>query len=191
MDIRFSVFSGYDDLWAFVKALIFVRVFLHYLTVIAELRVKCSYEHWYWPHDVLNSNRQSKTNCVCISSGPEPEPRLYTRTTRSPGTQNPNRNISPNPVNTSSSPGNVSIEEKEPTRLLVWHDISTVLLRDVSDTRSLLFIWFEVASPVNWQALGSGVFKTALTKSQIFWVFRGVAERAVSKTRGWHLGLFF
>ena len=118
MDIRFLVFSGYDDLWAFVKALRFVRVFLNYLTVIAEFRVKCSYEDWYWPHDVLNSNRQSKTNCICISSGPEPEPRLYTRTTRSPGTQNPNGNISPNPVNTSSSPGNVSIEEREP---MTWY----------------------------------------------------------------------
>ena len=50
-----------------------------------------------------------KTNCICFSSGPEPEPKLYTRTTRSPG--NPNRN-SPNDVNTSSSPGNVSIGEK-------------------------------------------------------------------------------
>ena len=141
MDIRFSVFSGYDDLWAFVKALIFVRVFLHYLTVIAELRVKCSYEHWYWSHDVLNSNRQSKTNCICISSGPEPEPKLYTHTTRSPGTQNPNRNSLP-----PSSPGNVSIGEKS----------------DVSDT-CLLFTWFEIASGMTWQPLGSGVFKPAIT----------------------------
>ena len=97
-----------------MKALRFVRVLLHYVTVFAELRVKCSYEHRYWPHDVLNFQMQSKTNCICISSGPEPEPELYTRTTRSPGIQNPNRNISPNHVNTSSSPGNVSIEGKKP-----------------------------------------------------------------------------
>ena len=85
-----------------------------YLRVIAGLRVKCSYERWCWPQDVLNFQMQSKTNCVCIPSGPEPEPKLYTRTIRSPGTKNRNGNMSPNPVNTSSSPGNVSIEEKEP-----------------------------------------------------------------------------
>ena len=99
-----------------MKALIFVHVFLHYLTVIAGLRVKCSYEHWYWPHAILNFQRQSKTNCIYISSGPEPEPKLYTHTTRSPG--NPNQN-STNDVNTSSSPGNVSIGEKA---MSVIHD---------------------------------------------------------------------
>ena len=127
MDIRFSVFNGYDDLWASVEALRFVHVFvLNYLTVIAGLRVKCSYEHGYWSHDILNFQRQSKTNCICISSGPEPEPTLYTRTTTSPG--NPNRN-SPNDVNTSSSPGNVSIGEKAMSVILppfvhmIWNSL--------------------------------------------------------------------
>ena len=98
-------------------------LFLSYLTVFAGLSVKFSYEHWCWPQDVLNFQMQSKTNCICISSGPEPEPELYTRTTRSPGTQNRNGNMSPNPVNTSSSLGNVSIEEKEP---MTWHLRGTV-----------------------------------------------------------------
>ena len=130
-----------------MKVLIFVRVFLHYLTVFAELRVKCSYEHWCWPHDVLKFQRQSKTNCICISSGPEPEPRLYIRTTRSPGIQNRNRNISPNHVNTSSSPGNVSIEGKKP---MTWHLCGT-FTRCQWYTRSVAHvIWSGLVTLMQW-----------------------------------------
>ena len=65
-------------------------------------------------HTMSQTFRGNQRLTVCISPGPEPEPTLYTHITRRPETQNRNGNMSPNPVNTSSSPGNVSIEEKEP-----------------------------------------------------------------------------